>query len=244
MYTCGPMFFGPPVGDHPPDDGLTRLQVRFAGGSSADESSYAVGSGTISESAPGNVTLLDGYVSVYSSGATTNYITWSANGLGMVTGEGYTVEFFARVVEVDLNPFGQQYFGTANCWNMGASRIGMSGVTGGINPMMVYADTFYSWTDTGVDIYSKLATFKHIAFVVAPGSSTLRVYVSGVQVVTYPGGATSVNLLYPGSVDCGGVGDSASATRFQFSGVRIRRAEMYTGASFLPPSSPAAWGAP
>lgn len=244
MFTVGPTLFARAAGDHPEGDGLTRLQVRFAGGSSADESSFAMGSGTISQSSPGNVVIANGYASVYSSGITTNYITWSANGLGMVTGQGYTAEFFVKVIEVDANPFSQQYFATANCWNMGASRIGMSGVSGGINPMMVYADTFYSWTDTGVDIYAKLAEFVHVAFVAAAGSTTLRVYVNGVQVVTYAGGATSVNGLYPGSVDCGGVGAGGSATRFHYSGVRIRRAEMYTGASFTPPLSPADWGPP
>jgi hypothetical protein len=232
-------------GDHPAGDGLTRLQCTFDGASSADISEYALGSGTITESSPTYVDVREGELYIRLSGAVQNQLVWSAAGLGRVPLTGHTVEFFVRAVEIDPNPaFGATMFFDTAAWGMANSRMTFDPVSGGKNVARAYATAWYTYPDTE-DLFIRFAADTHVAFVTSADEfADLRVYINGQLLYTSVGTATAVGSPYNGSVTLGGIGSSVAAEDFYFTGVRVRRAEMYTGSSFTPPASPDDWGPP
>lgn len=241
----GPTFFSRQIGDHTPGDGLTRLQTAFAGGSSADISQYAIGSGTIN----GSVAVTDGLLTVTLTALSTNRISWNNNDLRRLNSTALTVEFFVRVVEVTVNHASsiRQYASLDNFDNMddgggngGTHEFGVGGYSGGINPFRAQLNTWYSG-DTGYDAYG--AGFVHVAYVWdASPTGSLSIYIDGVRVVLQTGGSHWISgdtILY-----LGGASPIFTNAVAEFTGVRVRRAEMYSGASFVPPASPADWGPP
>jgi len=237
-------------GDHPAGDGLTRLQCLFAGGSTADVSSYAVGSGVEVSSTGANVVATDGLLTVKLSGAVNNYHAWSQNGMGHASGVPHTTEIFVKAEEFDPNPAtGSAFFTELDMYNMNASRVAFNGFASSKNTLRAYATTWYNYSGT-VDIFDASVlggTFHHIAWVCnGVSNDNLRVYLDGVLLVTYPAATGLLAKVAPtlGEVKLGGVGAAFNQTNFYFTGVRVRHAEMYTGASFTPPTSPADWGPP
>lgn len=94
MFTVGPTFFSRSLGDHPPGDGLTRLQVAFAGSSAADVSGFAV-----PHSQSGG-TLGDGYydIAIATPGGVNPGISYDSNDIARQASGGLlTVEFFLEL---------------------------------------------------------------------------------------------------------------------------------------------------
>lgn len=247
MFQVGPTFFSRALGDHPEGDGLTKLQVTFAGGSTTDESAFAVGAGTEVSSAGANVVATAGLLTVKLSGAVSNYHTWSKNGLGRLPNTAFTCEVFVRAEEFDANPSSSGFFIELDAFGMAASRVGFNGFAAGRNDVTAYATAWYGYTGT-VDIFDASVlggTMHHIAWVCnATANGDLRVYIDGVLRATYNVGSIQKTAPYLGELKLGGVGAAFNQTNFYFAGARIRHAEMYTGSSFTPPASTADWGPP
>lgn len=231
-------------GDHPPGDGLTRLQCLFAGGSTADVSQYLEGNATNVNN--GYVTVADGYCKIL-MGNGQNYLAWSSNNLGRNPNTGHTIEGFFKVEENHVNPSSSMEAVVVDMLNMALSQLKINGYSGGVNAMNLTAVTWYSYTDTGVDAFSsRLSDYTHIAWVCDDSSNgDLRVYVDGTLLVTYNTGPLTKTAPYSGGITIGTDDTGVTQTAWVYcSGVRIRRAEMYTGSSFSPPGSPADWGEP
>lgn len=234
MFMCGPNFFSSAAGDHTPGDGLTRLQTLFAGASSADVSSYAIGSGT-------NIggTVNNGYYEVQPNAGGFKRLIYSNAGLGRADNTAHTFEFFVRITEVDVDPVGLIGLAACDMDNMTGSDWSVNG--GSLNPLAVSAGVWFSWADS-VAAYNP-SGYHHIAHVwQANPAGDLAIYVDGVRIVNRAGGGSRV--AGTPSLSLGGFGNAGSASNFKFTGVRVRRAAMYSGASFAPPLSPADWGAP
>jgi hypothetical protein len=115
-----------------------------------------------------------------------------------------------------------------------------------MNPANLAAVAYYSWVDT-VDAFSnRFLDYTHVAWVCdASSNGDLRVYIDGTLYVTYNTGALTKTAPYSGGITIGTDNVPIVSTSWVYcSGVRIRRAEMYTGSSFTPPGSPADWGEP
>ena len=243
MFTVGPTFFsgGGVVGDHLAGDGLTTLQTTFAGGSSVDLSPYARGVGTNSD--PVQVVVSDGKLTIFNGGGLNRSLSWGGNNLGRLPNTGYTAEFFVRIVESSVNPASSaNALVSLAAWNMANSRLGMNGFSGGINPYFTEALAWYSYTGPE-DIFVKFAAYTHVAFVSDNTTNgSVLVYIAGQRVVNYAPGSLQLTAPYSGAFSFGSTNGASLTT--EFSGVRIRHAQMYAGASFTPPTSPAAWGPP
>ncbi len=255
MAVIGPTFFSSPSGgggDHPPGDGLTRLQVRFNGGSSVDESPFMLGAGTITEAVVGNVTSQVGYARVVATNNGNNFMNWGAVGLNYTDYLlGYTVEMFVKILPFGLRPTGFHNFAHVSAWSSVPDAIlSLGAQTSGRNELKNNQSTGYTWTDSGNDIYTRMFDYVHFAWVQAPGSSLMRAYVGGVQIGTnaaaYQHAGSGYVRFGPGSGGSSG-GTPGVTSEWHYSGVRVRRAEMYdignTGI-FTPPASPFDWGPP
>lgn len=247
MWSIPAPFYSRVAGDHPPGDGLTMFQVTFPGGSTTDESAFAVGVGSEVSSAGANVVTSPGVLAVKLSNNVANYHTWSKNGLGRLPNTGFTCEVFVRAEEFDANPTGSGFFVELDAFNMAASRLAFNGFSASKNTLRAYATAWYDYSNT-VDIFDASVlggTYHHVAWVCdSTFNGDLRVYINGALVVTYNAGSIQKTSPYLGELKLGGFGAAFNQTNFYFAGARIRHAEMYTGASFTPPSSPASWGAP
>lgn len=231
----GPTFFSSPAGDHPAGDGLTRLQTVFAGASSADISSYAIGPGTQSGG-----TVYDGYYEVNLTNLTPSSLSWTDAGLWAASDNvSHTIEWFMSVIQMAF-PSPWRYtifrtkFGSEGRYydvygNATGNKLGLLREGGGVS----YDTTGAAWS-----------TNEHHAIVFRP-DSTYDMYIAGQRVIagaTYSGGIPQGTT---GNVRLGGTGgDDVTPLRVRYHGVRVRRAEMYSGASFAPPISPAVWGPP
>lgn len=241
MSAVGPTFFSSSgaVGDHIAGDGLTRLQTTFSGGSSADTSSYAIGSGSQTGG-----TLSDGkYEVTHIAGAAVfQGLGWTNAGLGRVVNTGHTFETFIKLTETIVNPANAlQLMHSVDLANMNATVLYLQGWLGGMNALAPFAPTWYGPVDT-IDAFT--GAYHHFALV-WDTSALLSVYLRGIRLATVAGTGDKGYALGVGSVGLGGTGSSAgSGVTFAFSGVRVRRAQMYSGAFFAPPLSPAAWGPP
>ena len=236
MAVIGPTFFSSPIGDHPPGDGLTRLQTTFEGASAADISSYAIGSGT---NAYG--TLTDGSNYWVATDATVQSRYWLSTGLVLNNYSPLTCEFFFianwtnNTASAKDQKIGQMNFGDQNFdlivqeqADQTTSRFNLSGGA------MGYAGPTTFNTNGSADVH-------HVAFV-ARASGTCDFYLDGVRIVT---GVTYSNAANSsGYVQLFGRGTQNQTITATYLGVRVRRAEMYTGASFTKPAGPEVWGAP
>ncbi len=240
MFTCGPAFFSQ-SGDHPAGDGLTALQTTFDGGSSVDVSPYARGAGTNSD--PVQVVVGTGEVTINLGGSLNRSLSWSGNSLARLPNTGYTVEYFARFIETVANPASSaSQLAQITAFNIAVCRLGMNGFSGGINAYVAESTAWYGYTSVA-DIFTTFGPYIHVAHVCdASANGDVRVYINGVRVVNYVGGALTVASPYVGTIVLGGV--CGASLQAKFSGVRVRHAQMYTGASFTPPVSPAVWGPP
>lgn len=233
-------------GDHPAGDGLTRLQCLFAGASAADVSGYGETPTIVRNPGPTDyVRLFEGYAQIL-MGNGTNYISWASNELGRRPNTGHTIEGFFKAAENHVDPSSMMTAAKIDFLNMAISQMNINGFSGGMNILNLLATAWYNWPDT-VDAFSnRLAAYTHIAWVCdATANGDLRVYVNGDRKVLYNTGSLQKTAPYAGSVMIGT--DSAGVTQNSWiycSGIRVRRAEMYTGATFTPPASPAVWGPP
>lgn len=243
----GPTFFAPYEGDHEPGDGLTRLQTAFAGGSSADISSYALGSGTIS----GSVTLTDGLLSIALPSLTTNTLSWTNAGLRREAGFPLTVEYFFRCVGPPNDPaWSTQRLASLDNLdslddggaNGGTHYMGHNGFSGGVNPVSLGMDNAQYQETSPVDAFR--AQYIHVAYVWNTGATgNPGIYVDGVREVN-KSDASNDYISGNSIIYLGGTGHINGSPTVEFTGIRVRRAVMYSGASFTPPASPAAWGPP
>lgn len=235
MPIVGPTFFSSPTTT---GDGLTRLQTVFAGASAADTSDYSIGSGT---SAYG--TLVDGSNYWVAVDATLQFRYWLDAGLILNNNSPLTAEMFFTDVWTNNTAsakdqkIGQMNFGDQNFdlivqeqADQTTSRFNLSASSGGMN----YAgSTDFNATDPA---------YKHHAAFVARANGTCDFYLDGVRIVTgvsYFNAASST-----GYIQIFGRGTQNQTITATYYGVRVRRAEMYTGASFTPPAGPEAWSAP
>jgi len=242
MAVIGPTFFSSPSGggDHPPGDGLTRLQTAFAGASSADISIYAIGSGTNTGG-----TVHDGYYEVDINSGSLKNLAWVNSGLAKNTGQKYTFEIFFEVIEVTGNRnsavglFDAVMFLTAG---MQASMNGYGGAVPLANEF-AYSDTINGGhTYVGsTDLPASSPAIHHFALSVA-ADATYSVYLDSSRILGPVAGTDFAHTS--GSVSIGGVSASGESTRLKVYGVRVRRDQMYTGASFVPLSGPEVWGPP
>lgn len=241
MFTVGPTFFSRTLGDHPEGDGLTTLQTAFAGGVSTDLSPSARGAGTNTDAV--QVRVGTGQLEIDLGGGFNRSLSWSGASLARLPNTGYTAEFFVRFIETVSNPGSSaSQLAQVTAWNLAVSRLGMNGYSGGINAYVAESTPAYGYTSTD-DIFVKFGPYVHVAHVCnATTNGDLRVYIDGQRVVNYAPGSLQIGSPYNGAIVLGGV--CTSSLRAQFSGVRVRHAEMYTGASFTPPTSPADWGPP
>jgi len=240
MFTTGPTFFAPLSGDHPAGDGLTALQTAFAGGSSVDLSSYARGAGTNSDGA--NVIVTEGELTTVVGGSAERSLSWTGSNLARLPSTGYTAEYFVQVIESSANPASNMSRGAhIDAFNTAIARLSFNGFSGGINALVLESLAWFAYT--GGDIFTVLATSTHLALVSdASSNGQMRMYLAGVQVASYTVGPITKTAPYTGTVVLGGF--SAAGATLKFRGVRVRHAEMYTGASFTPPASPSVWGPP
>lgn len=236
----GPTFFSSPSGDHPAGDGLTRLQTAFAGASSADISSYAIGSGTNTLG-----TVNDGYYAITLSGGLTKTLVWTDAGLAKGQDDPYTFEVFFEADDPYWNPVAlSSILSAAMFLSAGFNLIinGYGGAVPGANELYYedYINGTHTWA-AAVDFFDSTPARHHFAFSVS-AAGVYNVYLDGVRIV---GPITGTNFVHTsGSVQLGGVNSAGDQLDLRYYGVRVRRAEMYTGASFTPPASPAAWGPP
>lgn len=248
MFTAGPTFFSSSVGDHLPGDGLTRLQVTFAGASAADLSGFG-----LTPTRSGG-TLGDGYydVTISTGGGFNPGISYDDDSLArQATNTALTVE-----VLLSLNAYP-----TANNSST-QTHVYLnnltSSMTGGSNPIQMqtlggFAATNFSqvgafyanWSAPGDKTPGLLNSVRHFAWVWYT-DNTYAEYYNGVRQAG-PSADTSYRLGAPTTtIRLGSPSASPYWTDFtlRYLGLRVRRASMYSGASFTPPSSVAAWGPP
>ena len=218
---------------------LTRMQCTFSGSSSADVSHYLIGSGVQF----GGV-LSDGAytVTMGDSTAETRRIKWeNANlevGIPATYGDPTEVMTFEAFFRINLtdeeNPPDQNSTILSFTGGDQSMSLTQNGNTGYLDLTVtsygsVWTDTVAGWGD------------HHVATVYR-ADHTYDTYLDGVLIWT----ASWTNTYYsPGSVQLGSQNYGSWDNReYVFYGVRVRREEVYTGAQFSPPISPADWGEP
>ena len=234
MFTVGPTFFSA-LGDHAPSDGLTRLQTLYAGASAADVSSFAIGAGTTS-----GLTTVAGSESGIMDG-TLRYRLWDAD-MGLTNrSDPYTFEFFFNADIIDVSPGnaikiaqftlktgGVSFYLTSNAYAPnGARNIDIDMTAHGLGDVYVPCEAYDG-------------TKHHIVMTNKTGAGLSDIYVDGARQVSdadFGAGIGVTSQLQLGS-------NSNGDTRVTYYGVRVRRAVMYTGASFARLSGPEAWGPP
>ena len=230
------------LGDHTAGDGLTIFQTAFASAVRDDISVSNLGAGTELGTALGDVDY-DGYhESLFDADVTApRGVIWYADAdLSLGSGEPLTCEMFFEMIEVNPNVNSQGKIFQLQFGNK-TLDVYLYPYSGGINPLHFSTGTA---THTTVDdAYASGITpgFHHIAMVYRT-SNLMDVYYDGLRIITgdsFAGFAT-------GQIQMGGSNTSGYSTRWttRYYGGRVRRAEMYSGASFTPPSSSAAWGPP
>lgn len=239
MSQVGPTFFSS-SGDHPVGDGLTRMQTTFAGASSADVSQYSIGSGVNTLG-----TLHDGYYQVTLASGATKRLVWTDSGLAKLQNEPYTFEVFLEADDPYWDPVGVSQIMSVVMFLSAGFGLAINGFGGAVPSAneLSYEDTIngaHTYT-ASVDFFASLPVIHHFAFSVA-SDGTYNVYLDGIRILGPITGTNFVNTS--GSVQLGGVNPSGDQLDLRFYGVRVRRAEMYSGASFTPPSGPADWGPP
>ena len=213
-------------------DYLTRLQTDFAGSSSADQSFYAIGSGTT----VGTVTVYAGYLEVILDSTTTKTLSWSDASMELTGSTNLCAEFLVTLEETTANPpsgvkFAQLTFGSSGGIDFQINGYG-GAVTGNEFQINESGSIYSGTTDAAFS-----PTDHHFA-VQFRSTGVFDIYIDGSRVVTsraYTGGANH-------TVQLGGSGTAGQTVTCKFTGVRVRRADVYSGASVTPPSSPADWG--
>ena len=236
MPSVGPTFFSLPVGDHPEGDGLTRFQTAFAGASSADISSFANGSGTLT-----NATVFDGYLQATVGGATNRSLSYGTDtDLGRPSNTDFTMEVLFTTEEIFAADGVEAILGGTYISSGSGGNTSLY-VNGGTSYLVVDSQLNGYVIDTGSVNFITQGGQHHYALCIDSAGSA-NIYVDGVRKL----GPLSVgNLAHSnGTFTLGGTGAGTGAYILRVQGVRIRRAVMYTGASFTPPATPAAWGPP
>lgn len=218
-------------GDHPAGDGLTRLQVTFAGASSNDLSSYANGPGTNDEA-----TLYDGYCRMlFDSNANPKSLSWSDADIALPSAtSSWTAELFFLATEISHSP-GDAVKVAQLTFNSTGFDFYIPSYSGGLSyTKLRIVQSGFGDVDCTTTVYG---TLHHLAFVNRTAGTDI--YLDGVRVITARAPYYSGSL---GTLQLGGIG--RGDTQVDYYGCRVRAAEMYSGASFTPPSSTADWGAP
>lgn len=235
MFTIGPTFFSASGGDHPEGDGLTRFQTAFAGGSSADISSFANGSGTNT----GGTVGAGQYQVTVDSGSAKGLTYGVDTDLGRPANTAYTFECFFNTTVI--SPV-DSVTGMVYVQLMSTGGWAQLSVNGGGNTLNFEDDINGATYYTGSGSFLASTDDHHYAICVET-SGNYSVYVDGVRIVGPVAGGNVVHAN--GFVRLGGIrSGGTSQLQLTFKGVRVRRAVMYSGASFTPPLTPADWGPP
>jgi hypothetical protein len=248
MPNVGPTFFSSPIGDHPEGDGLTLLQTTFAGSSTADVSSFAIGTATVVEPVAGRVEATEGNLKVRLLSSADAYASWTNASFLILPNVEWTAEIFVSVTGYQpkgtftlARPIGQQDFAVVSSGAYAPTLVA-EGIAGGVNNFYTLQSGDYVY---GTDMLtSNPSPVHHIAFIKREGTgASIDVYYNGVRIgqdkFWSASGATA-------TIKLGGFGSGTdTGWDFDFKGVRVRQAQMYPDvASFTPPASPAAWGPP
>lgn len=218
-------------GDHAAGDGLTRLQVTFAGASSNDLSPFANGPGTNDEAS-----VFDGYCRMlFDSNANPKSLLWNDVDIVLPSATApLTAEFFFLATEISHSPGDAVKFAQLSFNSTGFDFV-IPPYSGGQSYTKIrivqsgFADVYCDTTVYG--------TMHHVALV--NRSTGTDIYLDGVRVITARAPYWTGSQ---GTLQLGGVG--RGDTQVDYYGCRVRYAEMYSGASFTPPSGVDAWGAP
>lgn len=226
------------TGTETPADYLTRLQTDFVGEISEDLSYYAIGSGTNTGG-----TVHEGYYEVDINNSSRKGIAWTDAGLARSTGQEYTFEIFFEVIEVTGNRNGVVGLFDAVMFLTAGLQGSMNGYGGAVPSANEFA---YSDTINGghtyvasTDLPSSSPAIHHFAMSVA-ADATYSVYLDGHRILGPVAGTDFSNSS--GNVYLGGASPSGESTRLKVYGVRVRREQIYSGASIAPPADSAAWG--
>lgn len=241
MAVIGPTFFSSPVGDHPPGDGLTLFQTTFAGGSKADVSSYAIGSGATTDPA-GKMVASDGNLQITQNSSDVSALVYNNASFDIQPATSWTLEVMFTVDAPLGRPAGankimQFGFGSyvPDVYIAGESPAGVNQLyTFQSGPTFVYSN---------MDIIGHPPAIHHFALVARPpGPNWLDMYLDGVRVAQNMFQSASGSA---GNIQLGASGVSGRTYVLNFKGVRVRAEQVYPdSATITPPLNPAAWGPP
>ena len=230
------------LGDHTAGDGLTIFQTAFASAVRDDISVSNLGPGTELGTVTSDVDY-DGYhTSLFDAVATFDRgVIWYADpDLNLGSSSSLTCEMFFKCIEVVSDAASQGKIFQLQFGNK-TLDVYLYPYNGSINPL--YFSTGTGTYTTTTDAYAAGITpgFHHIAMVYRT-DNLMDVYYDGERIIT----GESYAGYTDGQIQMGGSNLIGNAVKWtiQYYGGRVRRAEMYSGASFTPPSSTAAWGPP
>jgi hypothetical protein len=218
-------------------DDRIRLLANFPEGSTEDQSLYEIGPGTQTNGTAGPGTFTANYTA-----SLTNFLLYQDAGLRATSDSGnapVTYEFIITVptntADTTIELFRFQKGATGNpfvCFMEGGSGGGNSriffweqGPGQGINSLIAYQDT--------VDMRTSPQT--HVAITVY-SDNTASVWLRGTRVKNLVG-FSAFTASAPGTVRIGGQVVSSKNAVVEYEGIRVSRAEVYTGASFTPPTT-------
>lgn len=240
MPIVGPTFFSSPAGDHPAGDGLTLFQTIFAGGSTADVSSFAIGPASIT--GPSYITASDGNLNITQTSSNVSTAAWSNGSFNIASSASdWCLEMFIRLTPTPSHPALTQKFAQVTMGALSFDLVMAPESPAGVNLMYAaFAGPSYQYSPGNV---TNDGLFHHIAIISRPpGPNMMDGYVDGQRIFTSRYWAASGPSGY---IQLGATGNSGYSVSIDIAGVRVRGAQMYpSGASFTPPASPAAWGPP
>lgn len=240
MAVIGPTFFSSPIGDHGPGDGLTLFQTLFAGGSTADVSSFAIGSASIT--GPSYITASNGNLNITQTSSNVSIASWANSSFNIASSaSSWCLEMFVRLTPAPSHPALVQKFAQITMGALSFDLVMNAESPAGVNVMYAaFPGPSYSYSPANV---TNDGLFHHVAIISRPpGPNMMDGYVDGQRIFTGKYWAASGPAGY---IQLGATGNSGYSVSIDIAGVRVRGAQMYPiGASFTPPSGPEVWGPP
>lgn len=218
-----------PIGSITPGHGaLTLLQSRFIGANAGDESAFAHG-----DPVQDGGTIADGHFEVNRANGsepnTPSALTYEAPALETSGTDALTVEFFATWSETPNIAYTKIVSFTKNTGDPTNTlhKFGYYGAAG-----LVCYDNF----SAGIQYTSASPVSGKTHFAIVFSATGTRVYIAGVKVWETGGDTRGPNA--PMKLVIGDdVGYTSDTTSYIVEGFRVQQEEVYTGASFTPPTS-------
>jgi hypothetical protein len=233
MFTCGPTFFSSGVG-------TTLFQCTFAGGSTNDVSSFAIGPATLIGAS--KITASAGNLAILQDTNTLTAAYWN-NASFLMGPDSWCLEFMFALVASPAHP------------TTSDQKIGQVSMGAFIGDMYMAAESpasvnkFYWRSDGGSTYYTAgdmlgaPSFIHHFAIINRPdgGPNTVDIYYDGVRIAQNLFRSSSTAHL----MQLGAQGVVPTSLTLNFKGVRVTAAQVYSDtATFTPPVSPADWGPP